>query len=341
MKPIIIFVIKWVKIPNVFKSKPSSIVKPALKNVFTINRVLLSSTCNTQKISILEKILAQKSFEKQRRKNIYNDKISRRIRLYLRRDNTKKNGLKDKFRMWFDSLTQRQFYLDRSARRSGLIWKIKISTIIERTPIITETTPQWEQDYLNLRAHLEKNGKVFPSELVTFNHVDTSFFTMEEAIKQLPPGLVTSKGISMDDSSSLKTLGRKLDASLYFTILPNMHTGWILPTVEMKTNDRETMLEAAKRAASSTVGTDVKLRYLSNSPLGIDVIPYDSERQLKENVFGEKVFYMRVQYVSGCTQEDKLEKKFDDWAWLDRSEITARIKSVKDEKTNLFYHYLL
>lgn len=341
MKSIIIFVFKRANIPNVFKPKLSSIFKPSLKKLFSNNQVCWGSTSNTHKLSNLEKIFAQKAFEKQRRTNIYKDKISRRTRLSLRRDNMKKNHLKCKFRMWFNSLTQRQFYLDREARRLGLIWKIKISALIERIPIITKTMPQWERDYLNLSAHLDKNGKIYPTEIVSSNYLDTSFVAMEDAIKQLPPGLITSKEISMDDSSSLKTLGRKLDTSVYFTVLPNKYTGWILPTVDMISDNSETMLDAAKRAAFSTVGTNVKLRYLSNCPLGIDMIPYNSERQKKENLFGEKVFYMRVQYVSGCTQEDKLEKVFDDWAWLDRSEIAARINCVENERMNLFYHYLL
>merc|ERR1739845_263076 len=107
----------------------------------------------------------------------------------------------------------------------------------------------------------------------------------------LPHELGFLKKLSSKGSTSLKSLSRKLDKSVYFTILPKENTGWILPTVDMKPNNIETILDASKRAAHLSLGTKVKLKYLSNCPLGVDLISYDLARQSEEGVFGEKIFF--------------------------------------------------
>lgn len=335
----IFFPPKWSKIPILFKTKYPFTIRYDLKNVLIRKRFF--SIPIEHKEPILDKILAKKYFNKQRRTSIYYKKISRHNRMSLRRDMTKKNGLKEKFRMWFNSLTQRQFYLDRESKRLGLTWKIKVSTVIERIPVIKDTKPQWEQDYLDLKAYLGKISKDYPSELVTFNHNDTSISKMDMINALLPHDFGFLEKLSLKDSTSLKSLSRKLDKSLYFTILPKENRGWIFPTVDMKPNNIETILDASKRAAYLTLGSKVQLKYLSNCPLGVDLISYDLDRQSVEGVFGEKVFYIRAYYVNGCTQKHELDKIHSDWAWLDSTEVTEIIKSGKDEKYDLFYHYLL
>jgi len=220
------------------------------------------------------------------------------------------------------------------------MWKIKVATIIERVPLITEDMSQWERDYLNLKTLLDFHEKSYPPELVLPGNVETSI-TSEDSLSQMPSCLFSTRNSLETDSPSLKNLGRKLDTSIYFIIYPNKDTGWILPTVDINIKSEETLLEAAKRAVLYSLGSSVKSGYLGNCPSGVYVIPYDAERQSKEHIFGEKVFFMRVQYIGGCTEEDELKTAFDDWAWLDRSEIIDIFRVEKDEETSMFYHYLL
>ena len=93
---------------------------------------------------------------------------------------------------------------------------------------------------------------------------------------------------------------------------------------------------------SNKMFNDLKMIHLSNCPMGVDVIPYDNDEDVRSEAgkyFGEKIFYMRVQYEEGDVTSNK--SKFDDWGWLSRSEIVARVKDEKGENSSLFYHYML
>lgn len=73
----------------------------------------------------------------------------------------------------------------------------------------------------------------------------------------------------------------------------------------------------------------------------VDMIEY-SDDMMKSNdgLFGEKIFYMRVQYDDGEVDVKKM-KKMSDWGWLARDEMQERVKAEKGEETALFYKYML
>lgn len=73
----------------------------------------------------------------------------------------------------------------------------------------------------------------------------------------------------------------------------------------------------------------------------VDMIEYNDD-MMKENdgFFGEKIFYMRVQYDEGEVDVNKM-KKMSDWGWLARDEMQERVKVEKGEESALFYKYML
>ncbi len=158
----------------------------------------------------------------------------------------------------------------------------------------------------------------------------------------LPEGFTPAPRITeADKSGDIKTLNRKLNTRVYLSVKPNEEEGWILPTTDLKLDEKETFLEGAKRVTKSVAGNDLILLCISNCPMGVDCKEYSEEEKAANGskVFGEKTFYMRVQYDDGSVNENKM-KKMDDWGWLTREEMVENILNKGDEASK-FYKYLL
>lgn len=299
-----------------------------------------AKSTSEKKPKSLSEFQAQKAAAKQYRTDLYNSKMERKARLPSRRDEKKKNYNKNLFRQWFDPLASRQAYYDRDARRQGLQWKIKVAAMVERLPVVTPDMPDWELDYLDLRAELDRYRKQYPKELGLADPMDKKPVTLEELYASLPEGFTPAPRETIaDETGDIQTLERKLKTRVYLSVRPDDATGWVLPTATLEKD--ETILDGAKRATSTIAGDKLKMLCLSNCPMAVDMVPY-SEEELKANdgFYGEKIFYMRVQYDEGDVEESKL-KNNNDWGWLDRSEMTDRVKAEKGEEAGLFYHYML
>lgn len=112
---------------------------------------------------------------------------------------------------------------------------------------------------------------------------------------------------------------------------------WQFPTVPVK--ESETLLDAAKRAIAEKVGGGMDIYYPSNCPMAVDMDIYKKEDQVKQNIYGEKTFFMVVQYDEGkITKNDIL---VDDFAWLEKKEFVDRIKEAEGENKSNLFQYLL
>jgi len=305
-------------------------------------------------MSRLEEYFELKAQRKQRRTELYNAKVERRtVRLPKRRNVEKRNYFRKQFRSWFDQVSRKQLFQDREARRLNLNWKLRVGVMLERLPVIFEDTPQWEEDYNILKAELMRYDKVYPKELNMGDPMDRIVMTEKEILEKLPKGFKPApRETEADKNGNIQTLDRRLKTRVYLAVKCKDTDEWLLPTVDLayteSENDTpkqtsETILDAAKRAIASTAGPSLKLLCLGNCPVGVDTIPYDEDNPLrKENGFyGEKIYYMRVQYDSGDVMKDKLERNFNDWGWLEKDEMVERIKEKKDDNYAMFYKYLL
>jgi ADP-ribose pyrophosphatase YjhB (NUDIX family) len=278
----------------------------------------------------------KKQAEKQKRTERYNQKVARLERLKTRRDGKPLDLLKNKFREWFDKKRIYQEIQDRKARQENMEWDIQVAAIVERLPVVTPDKPQWEQDYIDLRTYLDQFGKEYPPEL-GMPESDDFAMTEEDLLAALPEGFTPAPRITpADESGDVKTLDRRLSTRVYFTILEDSdESKWEFPTVAVGNN--ETLLDAAKRAVQDAAGSKLELWCPSNCPVAVDLRVYPDEEQQSRGKFGSKTFFMKVQYDEGPVVTTKVK----DYAWLERSELTERVKQERGEHASKFYHYLL
>ena len=126
---------------------------------------------------------AEKKAAKERRTQMYVANKKRKEGESKRRDPAKKYYNRNQFRKWHDELAKREMFLDREARRQGLKWNFKVAVMIERIPIFTPDKPDWEMDYINLNADLQKYDNCrYPKELKMADPMEFEIPTEEELL---------------------------------------------------------------------------------------------------------------------------------------------------------------
>lgn len=301
----------------------------------------LISQMSTKAKFTLEKYHEEKAQAKKTRTERYIAKVERQANQSTRRNPEKKNFHKNQFRRWFDAITERHYYLDREARRSGLEWKIKVGVMIERIPIVTPDIQKWDEDYQMLKAELSRYDEIaYPKELGFPDPIDKEVLTREELLALLPEGFTPApRETEADKSGNIHTLDRQLKTRVYLSVRPDLKTGWTLPTTVV--TNGETFLQAAKRLTSEIAGDGISINCFSNCPMVVDLVEYDDDLRKDNNgCFGEKIFYMRVQYDDGDVDPNRM-KNMCDWGWLTRDEMQERVLSEKGEESSLFYKYML
>lgn len=285
----------------------------------------------------------RKEAAKQKRREAWEQKEARLASLKTRRAGRPMMGQRrTSFQSWFDPLKDKQLFDDRKARRDGLPWKVKVAAIVERLPLVIWDKPQWLRDYEELKQYLEFFGKEYPKEL-DWNKIPTEMdrpdVTDEELIALLPEGYTPSpRETEADCSGDVRTLDRKLKTRVFLAVQNNGK--WTFPIGTAK--ESETLLDAAKRATAEAVGTDLALYCPSNCPMAVDTFVYTEEERHKEmnsGYFGEKFFYFRVQRHEGDVEESVMS--VDNFAWLDKDEMTSRVKEQNEENLSKLLHYLL
>lgn len=274
-----------------------------------------------------------------------------------RRDTVKKNHLKNLFRSWYDPYAGRQDYYEREARRRGQVWRHRVAVMLERLPIVTPDVETWEEEYDMLRSEMDRWGKVWPKELGFMDPMDNEVLTREQLYALLPEGLEPMpRETEADHTGNVQTLDRRLKTRIYLSLLPSSSsssssqtTGWMFPTADLREDEgkEETIVDCAKRAVKDVAGDSLLVKYISNCPMGVRMEPYDvslgGEGQTPddEGYFGIKTFYLRAQYDEGDVDEKRLGRKVEDWGWLDREEMTDRVREHRGEEVGKFYHYML
>lgn len=158
--------------------------------------------------------------------------------------------------------------------------------------------------------------------------------TLFEIQALLPEGFTPAPRVTeADTNGNVRTLNRRLATRVYLAIMEN--DKWTFPTVNVK--DGETLLDATKRAVVDATGEEMELYCPSNCPMAVDMKVYSEEDQKKYGTFGIKTFFLRVQHGEG----DVSEEIGRDYGWLDRDEMTERVKEKEGEYASKFYHYLL
>ena len=106
----------------------------------------------------------RKAAAKQLRRDTYERHQARLARLQTRRDDSPKDVKKNLFRSWWDKELVYHDVLRRKAKKEGKPWRVRVAAMVERLPVVTPDTPDWEREYIDLRDYIWTYGKVYPEE---------------------------------------------------------------------------------------------------------------------------------------------------------------------------------
>jgi large subunit ribosomal protein L46 len=287
--------------------------------------------------------LESKQAAKDRRRVLFQARQERIERVSSRRAGRRRDEKRQEFREWFIRRKVNDEYMVRKARQAGLEWKHQVAVVLERLPVVLPDIESWEEDYLDLEAHMAQFGKLYPKEFM--QQVDDSTpqpTTQEELLQFLPKGYTpASRETEADASGDVRTTDRKLKTSIYLAVQEN--GSWQLPTVSLK--DEEPLLEAVKRAMETKIGSQVEYWCPSNAPFAVELkaaassSPSESKGDTGDKFYDAKTFFVKIQYDEGNVLKSDLAA--DDFAWLDRFEMEDRVRLDQGDETARFYKYLL
>ncbi len=282
----------------------------------------------------------QKKAQKQRRTELFEQTQQRKEQVKARRISKPRGEKRNEFRSWFIQKKVNDEYMERKARQAGLGWKIHVAVIIERLNVVLPDQEEWEIEFEDLQNHLQQFGKDYPKGLfpsAAEHHAQEINLTRNDDILEYlekVKGFTPAPRITeADKNGDVRTTERKLKTSIYLTVQED--STWKFPTVALE--DNEMILDAAKRAIPEAVGEELEFWCPSNCPVAVEMIAFPPEQQQKEQQYGSKTFFIKVQYDEGNVKTGT--QKISDFAWLDRPEIVKRVEKQNGDGT--FYKYLL
>jgi large subunit ribosomal protein L46 len=187
-----------------------------------------------------------------------------------------------------------------------------------------------------------------------------------------------------DKTGNIHTLDRQLKTSVFLAIqstnegtMSNIPR-WTLPSA-IATSTDDTLLAVAQRAVTNVAGPNLKIWCPGNAPMAVNLRVYNPKlpTEFRENYYGERIYYYRVQHDSGDVSNDVIlsssssksseaasiaasskkgkkkkeeevvvveEKKgndISDWGWLSKNEIVERVEGERGKHQAKFFHYML
>jgi large subunit ribosomal protein L46 len=280
----------------------------------------------------------QKKAAKDRRRELFISRQERKQRVKVRRAGKPQDTKKIEFQTFFIEKKVTDEHLDRKSRQAGLEWKVRVAVLLERLNVVLPDKEPWEVEYENLKTHLNRFGKQYPKEFSgNFDYDQERPMTYDELLAQLP-FTPAARETEADESGDVRTINRKLKTNIYLAIQEqNKNDLWQFPSVDIK--ESETLLDAAKRAITEQVGTDVEFWCPSNCPWSVHLTPYTDEERQVANLYGIKTFFMKLQHDDGDVSTKDMTVK--DFAWLDRQEMADRVKEQQGDHMSKFYYYML
>lgn len=300
--------------------------------------------------------LALKQARKERRRELHETSVQRRAKLATRRRDPNRAAAADKgrhhrsdskvaFRSWFVARRVSDEYMNRKARQLGLDWKINVSAMLIRNSVVLPDKEPWEVDMENLQAHLGQFGKMYPKALIDVDYDAPVAITDEELMELLPEGYTPAPRVTEDDlSGNVRTTNRKLKTDVYLAVQDEPNGLWRLPTVSLRDDDDETLLQAAQRAVAEAVGPAVEHWTVSNAPLSVQMVAFGENDRTNDpslqGLYGTKTFFLKLYYDEG-EASTAAGRGLHDYAWLDRDEIVDRVKEQQGDEAATYYRYLL
>lgn len=137
-----------------------------------------------------------------------------------------------------------------------------------------------------------------------------------------------SRTTAADQSNDLKSLERKLDASLTLIIEQKLGKESLFLLPQGKIAEGENLYEAAQRVIKDVCGSGIQTMISGHAPCGF--YKYKYPKELRSEKIGAKVFFYRAQFIAG--QVDSKQGPFE---WLDKAELFHKIDKFADYKKSL------
>lgn len=124
-----------------------------------------------------------------------------------------------------------------------------------------------------------------------------------------------------DKKNNVKSLNRKLDDTLVFLSEQKLGKDSIMLLPQGKWNEGESLRQTAERIVSEKCGSDLKVHFYGNAPIGFYRYKYPSTER-KETV-GAKVFFFRAVYKGGNVIDPK-----QNYMWINEEEMKGKVKDI-------------
>ncbi|CAM9728837.1 unnamed protein product, partial [Choristocarpus tenellus] len=213
---------------------------------------------------------------------------------------------------------------DKKAKELGLDWVIKSSIVLERLPVIMPEFTDWQKDMWELQAQQSFYGREYPPELGIMDN-DVPLLTMDQLMEQsnIP---VAPRRTPADEEDDRTSLNRALEHRLILIVKEGAESPWHLPESAWKAG--ETIRQAAERTARQLLRRTAivfgqpdnvaQLHFVGNCPAGWLWRTLGKDERNRCGHYGEKVFFNRVQLITG---KPDLRKTSTQFLWVTKHEI--------------------
>lgn len=123
-----------------------------------------------------------------------------------------------------------------------------------------------------------------------------------------------------DKNNNTKSLNRKLDETLMLVCNHQLGKENVTLLPQDKWKEGETLRQTAERIVREKCGTDLKVHFYGNAPIGFYKYKYPACE--RKDAVGAKVFFFRAIYNSGDVADKKLK-----YEWLNDNELKIKITS--------------
>ncbi|XP_054008625.1 39S ribosomal protein L46, mitochondrial [Hylaeus anthracinus] len=214
-------------------------------------------------------------------------------------------------------------------------WDLMSAVCLERHPIITKPMLDIQVRYqellrqiefensllsefeLKVEKEKEQKQKASKNDDVNIVYHQTTQDYLDSAEEELQKFTFAPRE---SEDNGVSSLERKLDKHLMLLTEQNIgNTNFWIPPQSIR-KDEETMIETANRTVQEFCGSNVKVKFYGNAPIGFYKYTYPKEIRAKGQE-GAKIFYFLAKYISGDISSNVKH------CWLDREELKQTVHS--------------
>lgn len=222
-------------------------------------------------------------------------------------------------------------------------WDLISAVSVERKPIIARRLNEIEDKMINLlrKTELENSKKSDHEIQILMDKIkveqlkkgdskidldsipERSAQDFEDAsIKELNSFKFSDFKTETDKKNDIKSLDRHLDRNLVLLVKEKIGNTsiWILP--QGIRQEGETLRQTAERVLTEKCGSELKVDFYGNAPIGFYKYKYPKEVREKSDLsVGAKIFFYKAQYREGSVTIDSTS--LSDYQWATRGEISV------------------